>query len=150
MITNRFNTLRLRCCRFIKTATSSSIFWEDPTSTSKHSVGSCNPCPGITACANFTVVSNATINALSDGAGFSCGFVCNTSGYTNYFYPSLIDSTSGSLNFDEVGSNASLFLVGNACVGAQGTEGGDIVCVPFTPDGLLVRDILRTTVEFTM
>ena len=71
-------------------------------------------------------------------------------GYSHFFYPSLIDGASTDANFGDVGSNATLFLVGEACAGAYPTSDGErLVCSSFTPDGQLVRDILRTTVEFS-
>lgn len=74
-----------------------------------------------------------------------------TSGYSNFFYPSLIDPASPDANFGQVGANAFLYLVGNACVGASpDPSGSGLVCSPFTPDGQLVRDILRTTVSFNV
>lgn len=72
------------------------------------------------------------------------------SGYSSFFYPSLIDPASPDPNFGDVGASASLFLVGNACAGATpaGGSGGGLACSPFSPDGQLVRDVLRTTVVF--
>jgi hypothetical protein len=72
------------------------------------------------------------------------------SGYSNFFYPALIDPTSKDPNFGDVGSSAELFLVGNACAGAQAaSDGTSLECSPFTPSGELVRDILKTTVVFS-
>lgn len=124
---------------------SAAVYWEDPTATFKHSVGTCTPCPGINACTSVTRLPNPVFDALVTGAGFSCGYIANYTGYSHFYYPSLIDPASPSPNFDEVGATAQLLLVSEACAGADSNGN----CSPFTPDGLLVRDVVRVNVSFS-
>jgi len=53
-------------------------------------------------------------------------------------------------NFDQVGSNATLFLVAQACVNAAGSASGGVSCSPFDDQGLLVRNIIRLPVTFSV
>lgn len=114
-------------------------------------MGSCTPCPGVPACANLTVITDAEFNGLVERPAFSCGVdgLYNTSGWSDFYYPTLVDAHSPSDNFDEVGATADLFLVGNRCVNAEGGGSGVVHCSPFDVNGLLVRDILRAGVRFS-
>ena len=108
---------------------------------------------GIRALAfNFstTLLPDAEFDALVQRPAFSCGVggLYNASGWSDFYYPTLVDSDSPSDNFDEVGGTAELFLVGNRCVNAAGDGAGGVQCSPFDVNGLLVRDVLRAGVRF--
>jgi hypothetical protein len=81
------------------------LWWEDADRTVKRPVGSCEPCPGIGACgSNMTLVPAAELDRLETLPEFSCGAVglYNTTGYSSFLYPTLVDPDSPSDNFDEV------------------------------------------------
>ena len=138
--------------RFVKRADprDPAIWYEDEGRTERRSVGSCTPCPGVSACANVTLIPDAEFDALAQRPAFSCGVggLYNASGWSDFYYPTLVDSDSPSDNFDEVGEGAELFLVGNRCVNAAGDGKGGVRCSPFDVNGLLVRDVLRAGVRF--
>jgi len=121
------------------------VWWEDDARAVKRRVGSCTPCPGVSACSSIVRISASEFNALVERAAFSCSWMFNTSGYSDYYYPTLIDPSSASDNFDSAGPNALLFLVAQACANV----GGDGKCTPFDQDGLLVRDLIRAPVSFS-
>ena len=122
------------------------VWWENAEHTVRRAVGSCTPCPGLPACgAALVQIPDAEFDALAERAAFSCAWMYNTSGYGDFFYPTLIDPASTSDNFDEVGADAQPFLVGQRCVNAA----GDGSCSPFDEDGLLVRNLLRVPVVFS-
>ena len=139
--------------RFVKRADphDPQIWYEDALRTEKRAVGSCTPCPGVSACANVTLIPDAEFDALEQRPAFSCGVggLYNTSGWSDFYYPTLVDGDSPSDNFDEVGETAELFLVANRCVNAAGDGAGGVQCSPFDVNGLLVRDVLRARVRFT-
>jgi len=134
--------------RFVQRAdhgSDASVWWEDADHTVKRRVGSCTPCPGLSACGKDLVpIPDAEFDALEERPNFSCSFLYNTSGYSDFYYPTLVDPESPEDNFDTVGTNATLFLVGNRCVNADGNGG----CTPFDENGLLVRDLLRVPIQF--
>jgi hypothetical protein len=137
--------------RFVKRAIDPEVWYENFERTERRAVGSCTPCPGVPACANLTVITDAEFNGLVERPAFSCGVdgLYNTSGWSDFYYPTLVDAHSPSDNFDEVGATADLFLVGNRCVNAEGGGSGVVHCSPFDVNGLLVRDILRAGVRFS-
>jgi hypothetical protein len=138
--------------RFIKVATSDGVFWEDPTSTYKRPVGSCTPCPQINACSSVVTVPQSVFDGLVNRSGLTCGLLYNTSGYTAYYYPTLIDGSVALTNpsFDAVGQSATLFVVAQRCVNAYyDAPSGQMKCSGFNPDGILYRDILSIPVVFT-
>jgi hypothetical protein len=124
------------------------VWYEDENKTFRTRVGACEPCPHINAC-NVTLIPDAEFDALEDRGTFTCDPWYTSSGYSDYYYPTLVDPNSASDNFDEVGDIAVLFLVGQRCVGGGGMDAnGNLECTPFDANGLLVRDLLRVDVQF--
>jgi hypothetical protein len=66
----------------------------------------------------------------------------------DFLYPTLVDPSSPSDNFDEVGSNAQLFLVASRCAGVLTNAAGALECSPFDDDGVLNRDLVRVPIAF--
>ena len=123
-----------------------SVWWEDDARTLKRRVGSCTPCAGVSACgAALVQIPDAEFDSLVERPQYSCSWQFKTSGYSDFFYPTLVDPSSPSDNFDEVGATANLFLVAQACV--AGDAGGS--CSPFDEDGLLVRDLIQFPIQFS-
>jgi len=136
--------------RFIAAVGQPQVWWEDPAAETKWPVGSCTPCPGIDACANVTRLPQPAIDRLQVKPAFSCSLVgFNATGYSHFFYPTLLDETVAEVrpNLDEVGATATLLLVAQRCVNAAG-GGSGVSCSPFDVDGLLVRDVVRVGVQF--
>ena len=126
------------------------VWYENAAKTTRRAVGSCTPCPGVSACGSGLVqIPDAEFDALAERAAFSCGELYNASGYSDFFYPTLVDPASPSDNFDEVGASAVVFLVGQRCVNAVADGAGGVACSPFDVDGLLVRDLVRLPVAFS-
>ena len=125
------------------------VWWEDDAKTVRRAVGACEPCPGVNACAGLVQIPDAEFDALQERAAFSCGVLYNTSGYSDFYYPTLVDPASASDNFDEVGATAVLFLVGQRCVNAVSDGAGGVACSPFDVDGLLVRNLVRVPIAFS-
>ena len=125
------------------------VWWEDAERRVKRRVGACEPCPGVDACGSLVQIPDAEFDGLQERALFSCGPLYNTTGWSDFYYPTLVDAASPSANFDEVGGEGVLFLVAQRCVNAR-TEGGGsgVGCSPFDVDGLLVRDVLNAPIEF--
>ena len=71
----------------------------------------------------------------------------NRTGYWLYLYPTLLDPSSPSANFEDVGQNATLFLVGQACVG-RNQANPEVGCSSFLPGGIAVRDVVSAPVTF--
>ena len=129
--------------------TDSTVWWEDPGKTVRRAVGSCMPCPGVSACGSALVqIPDAEFDSLVERAAFSCGSLYNTSGYSDFYYPTLVDPASPSENFDEVGDSAVVFLVAQRCVNAVDDGRGGVSCSPFDVDGLLARDLVRVPIAF--
>ena len=125
------------------------VWYEDEKQTYRTRVGACEPCPHINACTNVTLIPDEDFDALEDHGTFTCDPWFTSSGYSDYYYPTLVDPNSPSDNFDEVGDSAVLFLVGQRCVGGGGMDAnGNLECTPFDENGLLVRDLLRVDVQF--
>jgi len=123
-----------------------SVWWEDAGRREKRRVGSCTPCPGVSACGSALVqIPDAEFDALAERGAYSCAWQYNTTGYGAFYYPTLVDPGSPSDNFDEVSENAVLFLVAQACVGVDSRG----ACTPFDENGLLVRDIIQLPVQFS-
>jgi hypothetical protein len=123
-----------------------SVWWEDAGRTVRRRVGSCTPCPGVSACGSALVpIPDAEFDGLAERGAYSCAWQYNTSGYGAFYYPTLVDPDSPSDNFDEVGASARLFLVAQACVGVDGSG----ACTPFDDNGLLVRDVIQLPVQFS-
>jgi hypothetical protein len=124
------------------------VWYEDDSKTFKTRVGSCTPCPKFNAC-NCTLIPDTEFDSLEDRGTFTCDPWFKSTGYSDYYYPTLVDPNSLSDNFDEVGESAVLFLVGQRCVGGGGMDAnGNLECTPFDENGLLVRDLLRVNVQF--
>jgi hypothetical protein len=119
----------------------------------KAPVGACEPCPGLDACRNTTVLSPAEFAALPNATfSFSCGLVYATSGYMDYVYSVLVDDAAHLANgtdpsFNSVGQDAYIFLVAKTCAGATFSR-GVVGCEGLDPRGVDRRDIVRATVHF--
>jgi alpha-L-rhamnosidase len=67
--------------RFVK-GHSADIYWTSggTSNGTKHHIGSCNPCPGVSACDGahkFEIVSDQVLSALTTGAEFNCSMLGN-------------------------------------------------------------------------
>lgn len=124
------------------------VWYEDEARAVKRRVGACEPCPGVDACGAIVPIPDAEFDALAERPDFSCGPLYNTSGFSAFYYPTLVDAASPSDNFDEVGANATLFLVAQRCVNARADGAGGVACSPFDVNGELVRDVVRVPVVF--
>jgi hypothetical protein len=122
------------------------VWWEDAAHRVRRRVGSCTPCPGLSACGSALVpIPDAEFDALQEAGAYTCSWQYNATGYSDFYYPTLVDPASASENYDEVGASANLFLVAQACVGVDGSG----ACTPFDDSGLLVRDVIQVPVQFT-
>ena len=128
-------------------------WWAAPGGGFKSPVGACEPCPGLDACRNTTVLTPPEFSALPNATfGFSCGLVYATSGYIDYVYSVLVDDTAHLVNgsdpsYNSVGEDAYLFLVAKTCAGATFSR-GVVGCEGLDPRGVDRRDIVRATVHF--
>lgn len=132
-------------------------WWEAPGGLFKAHVFSCEPCPGLDACGGATPLSTAAFDALPNATfAFSCGLVYNTTGYSNYAYPTLIDDTANHASsgrdpsFNLVGQDAHFFLVTRTCAGATYSHVKGLTCSMIDPRGVEHRDIIRTAVHFQL
>ena len=131
----------------------SQVWWENDAKTGKWAVGSCTPCPNVSACGtNIVRVPQSDLDALPDMGSFSCSKagLYKAVGVGAYLYPRLIDPDSDDDNFGTVGETAQLFLVTNNCVAAKVTDNEKVVCTPWTANGILHRDIVRIPVKFSI
>ena len=128
------------------------MWWENANKTGKWAVGSCTPCPNVSACGpNLVKVPQSELDALPDKGLFSCTScgLYNVSGVGSYIYPRLVDPDSADDNFGTVGRTAQLFLITNNCVSASLANGGATPeCSPWDEQGLVHRDIIRVPIEF--
>ena len=130
------------------------IYWQPLHAELKHPVDSCTLCPGVSTCEGIVKVAPSVLNQLPTGAAFDCDMLgCsgntagNRTGYWLYLYPTLLDPSSPSANFEDVGQNATLFLVGQACVG-RNQANPEVGCSSFLPGGIAVRDVVSAPVTF--
>jgi hypothetical protein len=71
-------------------------------------------------------------------------------GVADYIYPSLMDedANENDPNFEEVGENATLFLVTDACITWHTSPSGVDTCTPWDSDGVLHRGVVKLPVTF--
>lgn len=123
----------------------SGVYWLDPHNTIRHYTGTCTPCTGVNACDRIQAVSDAFFDSIPQGPNFGCDLIgAGGAGNAAYFYPSLMDLTSTSINYEDVGPSAVLFLVTSNCV----TWSQSGACSPFDYDGNLHRDVVSVPVQF--
>ena len=139
------------------TVVGTKVFWLSPQNASKHTVGSCEPCPDVSACVDPVTgkqhlhnVPIEVLSAIPDGPPFDCNMIgAGGAGVSAYLYPSLLDESApiSDVNFETVGQHASLYLVTSECTSWHNIS-GRLTCSPWDSDGILHRSVVKVPIEF--